>query len=487
MQHDIVLQSLYPSKGEGHVPDFLEQSLCQARTDVFLSLLFGGRIVTSAGAFFDSALAVRVFGELFSHKDFRRIQTSRGWQPLRISTDVLGHIPPVAYLVDRWARPDARFGFFREFDPGFEVENGCLSPVRSAVVDFLQSGTRDFDSLGSLMESLYAPHEMELVKPAWKIRNNQVPAALDYGAGSWLGLILDYLSDTENWSGRENARNPDALDVFSPVEAIRARAGGVADKAVARKIVALVGVLSGRLSGRRTMNAFHIEAPAVFGPYYPLVDHWVEAEWHAIRHAMYGSATLMLSSGRHERSLLDLDPRQKIASFAPHTIREEDGSTTEFVGDVSFDWDVLFGVVDDARWQGLIRKIRENDDRAGAEAALCELIAAKLTDFSFNEEKGHVRIVAKRAAQWISYGGLAGAFCSTVSALVGTHIPLGAFAGEAAAVAIAPLMGKTELLGHMVAPGFRLASRTFAERELRRAVIPRFGAPPASASPPPGG
>ena len=457
LQRDIMLQSIYPSKSESLRPLFVQQALCQARSDVLMSLLFGGRIVTSAGAFFDSDIAVRIFGELLGHKDFGKISRDRSWQPLVLNTDLFEPVTPLRFVLERWRRPEARFGFFREFETGADRPPHEPHPVRSRLVEFLESGSDRFGDLDAAMADLWKPHyvlnaDLPYVTP----RVTTHPAVLCEGSGFWLRDIFRYLERAGNFRSRNDSPKPGALELFSPATFIARRTRKLTDPDLIAELKPRNRAFIRKLAGRRVMNAFHIEGPKIYGHNYELISHWVETEWHAVRHVMYGSATLHLSSGRLRKDLLDRDPNQRVAHFHPMTIAEEPGAAPDSVAFADFDWSLLFGIVDSSRWHNLLENVREGDDHDAAVRKMYDFIAGKMTDFSFDEKNGRVQVVSRKADRALGYAGLATVFHSDLFGLAGVMKSVGPIAKN------------------MTVPAFRTAHELYLERQLRKAVVPRI-------------
>ena len=458
LQHDIMLQSIYPSKGESLRPLFLEQSLCQARSEVLMALLFGGRVVTSAGAFFDSDIAVRVFGELFAHKGFGRMRANRSWQPLVLNTDLPDPLTPLQFVLERWRKPEARFGFFREFGGGNGQAPHAEHPVRARVVAFLESGSDKAGDLDAAMAGLWEPFYLEAGHGPKTLTPH--PAILREGSGFWLRDILAYLGEDGNFQCRGDVAVPGALDLFSPADFIAKRTAELADATLAGELADRNAAFIAALGGRRMMNSFHIEGPDIYGHDYELICHWIETEWHAVRHVMYDTATLRLSSSRLRKELLDRDPNQRIGHFHPMTVHEDETVQPDAVGFADFDWGVLFGVIDSSTWHNLLEEVRTGENGDGATRRLVEFVARKLTDFSFDEENGRVRVVARCLAQGLSYGGLASMFQSPLFGLTG--------------LMASPVVRNAGTIAKVAAPALRVAHEKHLGHQLRKAIVPRL-------------
>ena len=470
-QHNVLLQSLYPSKSEGAGPAFAYENLRHAKSDVFTSLLFGGRILTSAGALFDSPISIRVFGELFSHKDFEKIAGRHGWQPLIVNTDLLERSTPVEFVLKRWRNPEAKFGFFREFDAN--AESG-ISKTRSAVVKFLEEGSTQVGRLNGGIRDLYTPYKAkDILAPSDQLKENTYKAVLENGAADWLMAVFDYLGQNGNFQCRLDAPKPEALELFSPKRLIEARTETLTDEKAKAEILRRNKVFFRKLADNRMMNAFHIEGPRHYKHYYELISHWVETDWHSVRHEVYDTATMNLESSRHHRDLFDVDAQQKVAYFHPMTIQDHPTVLTESIGFEDFDWSVLLSIVDDNKWQEYLPLLRRPKDRELAVDDLIEFLAAKLTDFTFDNENGRIQIVAKRLTQAATVGGLGGlvgVFHSPLSALIGSDIGAG-IAAVAAATTVAQKAGQ---LAKYTTPGFRRVSGPNMQRQLRRVSVNRL-------------
>jgi hypothetical protein len=66
-----------------------------------------------------------------------------------------------------------------------------------------------------------------------------------------------------------------------------------------------------------------------YGYYYPLIDYWMEAEWHAVRHRTYGTDTCILSSDWHMREVFDFD-RTSMVTYVADVTEDSRPSAQQF-------------------------------------------------------------------------------------------------------------------------------------------------------------
>ena len=485
LQHDVILQSLYPSKSSGLKPMFLKKALGQARTDVFISLMFGGRVVTSAGAFLDSDIAIRIFGEIFSHKDFSKTLSGRGWQPLVLNTDLLERSDPVAFATNRWSRDELRFGLFRDF----ETEDGDLSDtsrlIRRGIVDYLREDCKEHDTLDVMLSGLYTPYVVDAQSLPYDLRTDfgmedrrSYDSVLEYGTGYRLQCVFDYLKQPGNFRCRLDVANPAALDRFSPSAIIADGTDGLVDSPLKDRLQRGNDEFFRKLGHNRAINKFHIEGRKHYGDDYEILSHWVETYWHSIRHDMYDAALLQLSSNEHCKTLLDLDPNRKLGYDLPIHIDDQFLIKSATIGWSDFDWSALFSIVSDSQWHGALYELRSGEHKDKAIDKIVRLIAGKLTSFDVEHENGRINIASKFVSTAVGAAGLAGVAVGWVEHLVG----VGGISAAVAGLTLTPGVRDFSLATKIVTGGYRVGNPLYVGRQLRRAIIPRLAAMTASST-----
>ncbi|WP_158746650.1 hypothetical protein [Acidisphaera sp. L21] len=138
------------------------------------------------------------------------------------------------------------------------------------------------------------------------------PAILRKSSGFWLRDILAYLGEDGNFQCVGDAVIPGLLHLFSPADFIAKRTAELADATLAGELADRNAAFIAALGGHRMMNSFHIEGSDIYGYDHELICHWIETEWHTVRHVMYDTAMLRLSSSRLGKELLDRDPNQRV-------------------------------------------------------------------------------------------------------------------------------------------------------------------------------
>jgi hypothetical protein len=214
------------------------------------------------------------------------------------------------------------------------------------------------------------------------------------------------------------------------------------------------------------MNSFHHHGPVIYGHYFPLINHWIEVDWHTTRHAAYASSTCLLSSNWEARRLFDIDPRSKVHYWLDASIDDSLRLTQEGFGEL--DWSLLLDLVSDPSWQSLICRIRDASSPAEAAASsnqILDLLSRRITSFNFQLVKGRLLIAAKTVAAG-AFGAAAvctSHFESTLTGLLGVGV------GVAAARPSGEVIVDT-VLGAL----WQGLGRWRNDRRLRTAVVPRI-------------
>ncbi len=476
-QHNVLLQTLYSAKASGDKAFDFPYAIRQARSDVFFSLLFGGRIVASAGAFFDSPIAIKIFGELFTHPRVLSTCQSRDWKPLLLNTDGTEDLTPQMFLTRRWRNPDASFTLFRESDPYFST--GAPEEVlamKEHASAYLERG--EYLNFRDTLVPLFQSHDFRSALPG-ELRIHQTDAILGESVGDWFQSLMTYLKIEGTFLYRRHAPNPEELQKFSPMDAVTRRthrlgedAGGPYEKA---ELIRLNREFVKLTNNSPLMNPYHIHGPAHYGPeYYPLINHWIEAEWHQTRQRMYNSDVCILSSDRRMRELFDFDNASMVSYVSDAVIDDSLRVVQEDFCDI--DWSILLDVVTDTQWLRLVDEIhasRSADALKRPSEEMLHLLSKKMTDFTFDHAEGKVSIIGRRLAKIAAvagYGGVTAKLHDQLHSLLGLSLELGG--------AISTLMATdtvvkaaSPLLKHSVA-GLRHVYNAHQKGELRRAIIP---------------
>jgi hypothetical protein len=488
-QHDTLVQTLYSGRcGAGNALYF-DYALAQARADVFFSLLFGSRIICSAGTFFDSSIAIRVFGELFSNPRFMTLCEHYKWYPLHLNTDNPRRWAAKDYLLNRWRDPNIKLGLFREDEASFEAQLARgISDLKKTAADCIQSG--QYARLKNTYEPFLADHEVpcydeapipdaeqsgldafvDTARDRSRSSSAWISPILTNDFAEWLHSILDYLSLRDCFVNMDPDSYNNTLSKFSPLSAVQKRTDSLPHESsrnyaldelreLNRKFKSVVG-------DSPLMNAFHRHGPAIYGHYFPLINHWIEVDWHTTRHAAYTSSTCLLSSNWEARQLFDIDPRSKVHYWLDTTIDDSLRPTQEGFGEL--DWSLLLDVVSDPSWQSLIWKIRDAkspEEVAAWSDQVLDLLSRRITSFDFQLVKGRLLIAAKTVTA-SAFGAAAvctSHFDSTLAGLlgVGVGIAAGRPSGEVFVDAV---------LGAL----WQGIGRWRNDRRLRTAVVPRI-------------
>jgi hypothetical protein len=401
-QHDVVLQSLYSAKSSAKHLNYLEFSLAQARTDVFFTLLFGGRIVMSAGSLFDSPLAIRIFGELFSTSGFQILTKEYNWRPLHICTDQATLKMPAEFLGERWKNPESNFTLFRQCDPNFEMDAKILHDLRSQLHAAIEE--KNFDNIKPIYEPFTIPYTTKLDALGNRdARSFPSLMAGDYSA--WFKNILIYIEQEGNWSHLPVGPLRDQLDQFSPAASIRHRINSLTqndDNEVETRasLIERLAEFDKITKSSRVMNPFHVTGPRVFEQYYSLLSHWIEMDWHAVRSNIYRSNSCIFSSDWQIRDVFDLEKNSK-AYFLSDSRLIDDGSRLPQDRYSAIDWSILLGLVTNIDWRNMNRKAKSaknSDELVRQHEEIMNFLAKKLTEFHFENKSGKYSIIAKKSS-----------------------------------------------------------------------------------------
>jgi hypothetical protein len=503
---------LYSSKANWSKALRHRYTIAQARSDVLFSLLFGGQVCCSAGAFFDSPIALRVFGELSSHPKFDSFCREYGWRPLRLNTDGRSSTPgratqpdTIDFITSRWRNKEMSFTFFRESELSLG-DPDQMPGMKESASSALES--RRYGSLADVLEPLYGGHKIEHaldaeLKPkeygstadlreplneGRKVektsdthpRHAVVPAILTDDTGKWFESLIGYLSTYRMLEDREAAEKPDILDGFFPLAAVCKRTENIAGSSKDHSrdyskngLEKLNKAFVRDFGNPPTMNVIHKEGPTHYGHYYPLIAYWIETEWHQVRQRMYGAKSCILSSDWQMRDMFDFDSRSMASYISDVRIDDSLRVTEEGFGEVS--WDVLLETISDRKWRDLMKQMRDERDSEGKRKLadkILNLLASKLSEFHFDHQDGIVSISMKKISADLgylaSYTHLVMKHHNTLEGLLGAQL---AKSIEVAAgiVAKKPL---TETLQTMLAKGFRYVYEFHKGRQLRRAIIP---------------
>ncbi len=502
--HKVIIQNLYSRKADSSKAIQYTYTTAQARSDVFYSLLFGGQVCFSAGAFFDSPIAVQVFGELCSHPKFESFCQDYGWRPLWLNTDRLSDFPCndsskpsiVQFITARWRDPKLSFIFFREFEAGFD-DPAKMKEMKDNASAALEA--EEYGGLADILAPLYEAHRIEHAIDFENIRNQRslideetaqerldyspefatTPAILTNSTGKWLKGLVDYLTKYKALENREATKRPAALEDFRPMMSVLERTKrleGLSKQFSKEELDGLNSEFVRRFGDNiTTMNPIHKDGPTHYGHYYPIVDFWTEAEWHQVRHRMYGAETCILSSDWQIRDIGDFDPTSLATYVADLRIDDSLRVTQEGFGEAS--WDVLFSTITDTKWRSLLRQIRGESDRELQRKyadAILNLLASKFSDFHFEDDGGFVSINLKRASRIGSvaaYGGLVMKYHNTLEGLLGT--PLAIVAVSAAApLSYIPSSNTAAPIFRPMLKGVKYLYGAYKGRQLRRAIVP---------------
>jgi len=490
-QHDNLLQTLYSGRcGEDNALHF-DYALAQARADVFFSLLFGGRIVCSAGAFFDSAIAIRVFGELFSQANFKTLSEEYEWYPLCLNTDNPAPWRVKDYLISRWLNPEQTFGLFREREKGFEAEwSGRILEMRRAAADCVRDD--QYDRLRNVYRPFLVPYEVPRYDYVRSLNDKRpdVSAAqctqppgsvliqpiLTEDFASWLRSIVEYLTNRDCFYSMDSGDYENTLTKFSPLSAIKSRTRELPRERVGDydlfELQEMNHEFENTVGNNPMMGAFHQKGPGIYGHYYALINNWIEAEWHATRHAAYRSRVCLFSSNWEEREVFDFDAESKIHYLLNAHIDDSLRLSQEKFGEL--DWSLLLGLVSDQRWRSLIWDVRDaktSDAIVKGCDQMLDMLAGRITDFSFQADKGCLSIMAKSVANVL--GRASAALCTShfqadLSVLMGprhAHIS-SSLTEQVAALSVA------RPIERFIVSGTKWLYRPYIGRELRTVVSP---------------
>jgi hypothetical protein len=183
-------------------------------------------------------------------------------------------------------------------------DGGSVGPA------FWDHKIEEFHAVASEAEFDPDPSSGESAANRWLARAHGpaiLPAILTTDTGKWFKGLMSYLSTYKTFANREATPRPDALDEFFPLTAIVERTKSIDGSSNDYSKVELERLNTAFLQefgNPPTMNPIHNEGPKHYGPvYYPLIDYWMETEWHEVRHRMYGAESCILSSDWHMRDI----------------------------------------------------------------------------------------------------------------------------------------------------------------------------------------
>jgi len=270
------------------------------------------------------------------------------------------------------------------------------------------------------------------------------------------------------------------LQKFSPVDAVVKRTQNLADGKSGNydkaELVRLNTEFNRMVNGSPLMNPYHIKGPKHYGAeYYPLINHWIEAEWHQTRQRMYNSNVCILSSDRRMRELFDFDKTSMVSYVSDAEIDDSLRVIQENFCEI--DWGILIDVINDSKWLSLVDEIHNCPPTEALQRPsekMLDLLSKKMTDFAFNNEKGKVAIIARNSARIAAVAGYGGVMAKMHDQL---HSLLGLGMGIGGALSVLPVADSaakiaSPLLKYSVA-GLRHIYDSHQKGELRRAVIPR--------------
>lgn len=451
--------------------------------------MFGGQIHGSAGAFLDSAIAIRVFGELFTEPGFLEVCRDHGWRPLMLNTDELPHDPTTPrpmvtdYLCRRWRNFSLTNNFFRLGEPGFD-RDGLARSLQEKTVDLLASGHLDAlqDALAPLSidhaaialdPSAQAPAGVTALPALFKPQDkNRVPKA-----GVWLQSILDYLIRFDACADRRNSPDPDILEKYSMSDAILRRTENIdAEKfpEEKRELEELNTEFLARHGDIRLMSDLHNHGEDHYGHNWLLIRHWMESEWHINRQKMYAADVCILSSDLLIRSVLDFD-RHSLLTYSSD-IKIDDSLRITQQKFAQLDWVILISLASDSRWRTAVQALR--DAPSGAKRQL----AAERIFTLLAQRIGALRIekVGDMISLSLDYSANAAAALTLAEPLMGSYFGdikgiFGADVGDF--LHLAEIGGNSARLVKPLVPGFLRGVRQplaeWIDHELRRCVAYR--------------
>ncbi len=418
IQHKTLLQTLHSGRcGILAAPNY-NYTLGQARSDVMFSLLFGGRIAYSAGTFFDSPTALRVFGELFCFDSFEEISTKFHWKPLELVMDEkLGEIGPREYIVRRWREPERKCWIFREDDIEFEkdyekdldVLKLSVKERKLAIAQAIEDDNR------SQFQDLYQAFTKNVKMPG--VADSYTPI-IDDRFAKWLFAIIDYLERNRSVCFRDITDSGKAkLSKFSTIDCVESRTAHLAEKLRNERIESFDSgnlaelqsmnmEMRSRLSDSKGLNPFHNIAESIYknDMYMRMTHNWLEEDWHNIRYDAYSSSTCLLSSDFEQRQMFDIDNGSKSLYLSDACIMTDGPlrQIQEVYG--KFYLSILLTVVSSSDWVEQVNIIKQGDGDhrkiSNAVNKIIALFAKHTSDFEVNSKEGRISIKLNKIEKW---------------------------------------------------------------------------------------
>ena len=483
-QHKAVIQTLYSGRCTGENAGHFDYGLAQARSDVFFTLLFGGTVTCSAASFFDSPIAIRVFGELLSTPGFKAEQHGYVWLPLRLYADSPnqkadnGREKPSirAYLYERWTNPNLKLCLFRELDLDFGLSSPEIQQSKKRAADSI--AVNDIKSSLLLGEALSPIVQKHLVGPSSAKYDPILMSADD--AANWITRIIRYVEETQCFDFIEEKIYRNTIAGFRPLHAIITRTNRLAERLGEGYMAYEKGTFKFRELAKANeeykkkslenshINVLHTNGRKIYSQLYPLVVQWMEADWHGTRRNAYEADACLYSTNWEAREIFDFDKHASAHYLEVDAIDDSLRLAQEKFG--MLDWTVLLQTVSDFNWTKAVMDAKtKSSTEAGEKASLVllNLLARKINDFNFNALDQRLTIVAKNTSG-LSILGSAVAFC-----LGHYDTSLQAIAAVGAFATGIPAGAATIASRALSLKGVRWTSDRYKQQALRTAIQPK--------------
>lgn len=485
VQRKVILQSLYSGRALLRNVAFFQVMLAQARTDVLKALIFGNTIVVSAESFYDSPIAIRIFGEIFDEigPDFCE---KYGWAPLELHVETRSAAEtPAQFLIERWSNLGPYFHFFRASDESIDPK--VREDFQRTAAQTLVDGS--YDDLQDVMKPLCEPYVLSDagIGAAGRIplpSISEYPSLLTRAAISNMQFVENYLLRMKRFKHLGQSNFDATVKAFSQTDVIAQRGLGLIDRAEREMLLSRNNEFARRFGTALPMSIFLREGPTVYGEQFDLARFWVEKDFHMKRLSPYDAVCCIAASDYEPKGIFDADTDLKEV-FDRDDRLDDDGSTV-VEEHFRFEWSVLKDLVASASWRGAISAIRKAKTQEQLDAAaerVLDVLKEKLVEFHVTSKKGVVSVQGPRLASFGALGLMgAGYVIANVLHMSPAQIAL-LCGGPIAGLGLATGSGK---IIKAIWPAAKLPTTRFAVRQLvdwqfRNSVVPnrRYLPPPS--------
>lgn len=395
-----LIQGLYSLKFRSINAPLFEDLVAQARADVFFSLLFGNTVVSPGEAFFDSAAAIKIFGEIFSviEPEFCR---DHGWSPLilRIETPTAA-TDLRALLKKRWSDQRQFLLLFREDDASFDSE--VAKNARRLAQEFIDEAAPK-EQLATAFARLSDPYRvplrgLSLYDPPEALvgATMTTPSLVSSETAGHINRIINHCQKTGAVELTPPPLFREHIGGFSLAAALSTRLTSLNEENGMQEISELAKDFFSKYRNEVPMGQFMDTGPEQFGKHFERVRNWLESDWHGKR-ALAHDAAAWINTRESTVTM------PEIANERIFYLSETRGRDFMTLDKALFrlDWTVLKSIVSDTKWKIIIQDIRNAqasnnvDELVGLAENLLNFFAKKLSEYFVQSEHGLVKLTGR--------------------------------------------------------------------------------------------